>query len=150
MAGIFWVLIGIAAGLATGLVFLRLRTGALLPEGGAETAARAAPAELRPTRTTAPSPARSFSGVTIEAGLHPCEAVRALDGQRFLSDAAPALPLPGCDSKRCGCRYRHHADRRDSENRRAPWGNFGGFGPRGGGRNERKGDRRRSGRGKKA
>jgi hypothetical protein len=38
---------------------------------------------------------------------------------RFLSAKAPKLPLPGCDSPKCECRYAHHSDRRSGVDRRA-------------------------------
>ena len=41
-----------------------------------------------------------------------CNAVRALAGQRFLSNRMPKLPLPECDKPQCECGYRHHKDRR--------------------------------------
>ncbi len=59
--------------------------------------------------------------VSIRAGLLPCDAVRQLGDHRFLSDEAPPLPLSDCDSERCECRYRHHADRRQNEDRRLPF-----------------------------
>ncbi len=42
-----------------------------------------------------------------------CEAAHALRGKRFLSAAAPRLPLPDCTmGHSCTCAYKHHADRR--------------------------------------
>jgi hypothetical protein len=39
-------------------------------------------------------------------------------GMRFLSSAAPRLPLPECDALDCKCRFMHHADRRSGADRR--------------------------------
>jgi V8-like Glu-specific endopeptidase len=41
-----------------------------------------------------------------------CEAVKALNGIRFLSSAAPILPITGCNQNHCECDYIHHDDRR--------------------------------------
>ena len=52
-----------------------------------------------------------------------CEAVKAIGGKRFLDSEKniPKLPLPDCDTARCGCTYAHHDDRRDdTEDRRNP------------------------------
>ena len=54
-----------------------------------------------------------WHAVSIEAGKGACEAVRALQGQRYLSSGSPPLiPLKECDAARCRCRYKHHDDRR--------------------------------------
>ncbi len=50
--------------------------------------------------------------VTVVPGQNACPEARALRGQRFLSREAPALPLTGCGTPKCTCRYEHHADRR--------------------------------------
>jgi hypothetical protein len=36
-----------------------------------------------------------------------------MSGKRFLSGAAPKIPLPGCDVLDCKCRFIHHKDRRE-------------------------------------
>jgi hypothetical protein len=43
-----------------------------------------------------------------------CKAVRQSNRMRFLSNEAPTLPLAGCTSHACRCRYQHHNDRRAS------------------------------------
>ena len=53
-----------------------------------------------------------FHAVTIEPGARACGEARALAGKRFLSREAPPLPLKGCGSSRCECRYGHYDDRR--------------------------------------
>ncbi len=57
-----------------------------------------------------------------------CEAAREMTGRRFLSAAAPKLPLPDCDVLDCNCRFVHHKDRRSGKDRRSPFSpaGFGG------------------------
>lgn len=65
--------------------------------------------------------ANPFHAVTIEPAQDCCGEVRLLDSQSFLSDEAPALPLPGCRAQACACRYVHSSDRRGgSRDRRQP------------------------------
>jgi hypothetical protein len=68
-----------------------------------------------------------------------------MQGRRFLSSAAPRIPLPDCDVMECKCRFAHHEDRRKGDDRRNPWGQGFGSGSTGTYKNEqRKGrDRRR-------
>jgi hypothetical protein len=63
-----------------------------------------------------------YHGVSVHAGSPACEAIRRLEGTRFLKEATPLLPLAECDQQRCRCTYSHHEDRRDAENRRADHG----------------------------
>lgn len=59
-----------------------------------------------------------FHGIAVNPGPCACEAVAALGGQRFLSDEAPRLPLPGCSRPEdCRCVYRHFTDRRTDARR---------------------------------
>lgn len=62
-----------------------------------------------------------FHAVSIRPGLDACRAARGIEGQRFLSDAAPSVPLPGCDSQHCRCRFVHFSDRRSGDDRRSPF-----------------------------
>ena len=50
-----------------------------------------------------------------------CTAAREMEGRRFLSSAAPRLPLPDCDVLDCGCKFAHHPDRRAKQDRRSPF-----------------------------
>jgi len=61
--------------------------------------------------------------VTITCRDNPCEAVKRLEGKRFLSVEAPALPLHGCAEDVCRCHYVHYYDRRDDD-RRHPYGRY--------------------------
>ena len=90
-------------------------------------------------------PANPFAAVTIRPSLEsPCEAVLKLQEQRFLALRAPALPVPGCDRKRCECRYVRHADRRAATDRRDAFARFGGLLPNARGERRSPRDRRKS------
>lgn len=68
-----------------------------------------------PKQTSAkpmPKPVQKFHAVSIEPGRNCCHAARQLQGKRFLSQEAPALPLKMCSNDECTCHYAHHADRR--------------------------------------
>ena len=69
-----------------------------------------------------------YHAVSIKFDSNACEAARAMSGRRFLSAAAPRLPLPGCDAAECNCRFAHHKDRRTGSDRRSPFAaaGFGG------------------------
>lgn len=58
--------------------------------------------------------------VAIKPRSDACEAVRRLEGKRFLADEAPHIPLVGCTVAACRCMYMHYEDRRDEE-RRSPY-----------------------------
>jgi hypothetical protein len=62
-------------------------------------------------------PVNPFHAVTIAPGLRACAAALDLQGQRFLSRDAPALPLKKCASGSCTCRYEHYDDRRHGPRR---------------------------------
>jgi len=47
-----------------------------------------------------------------------CEAARAIEGRRFLTDELPMLPLRDCDVAECKCTYKRFEDRR-TDSRRA-------------------------------
>ena len=85
-----------------------------------------APAEKPDRRMSQKSTA--FHAVSIKFGSTACKPARDLEGRRFLSSAAPKLPLPECDVLDCSCRFAHHKDRRTGKDRRSPFGpsGFGG------------------------
>jgi hypothetical protein len=64
----------------------------------------------------------AFHAVSIKLGPNACEAAQSMAGKRFLSSAAPRLPLPNCKNLECKCRFVHHKDRREAEDRRSPFG----------------------------
>jgi hypothetical protein len=66
-----------------------------------------------------------FHGVAIETprGAKACPAVARIAGERYLSEDAPALPLPDCETPHeCRCVYQHFIDRRTDRRREADEG----------------------------
>jgi hypothetical protein len=63
----------------------------------------------------------AYHAVSISIEKKACEAAKAMTGRRFLSDAAPLLPLRDCDVADCRCKFTHHADRREKKDRRSPF-----------------------------
>lgn len=61
--------------------------------------------------------ATSHHAVSVAPGPRCCTAAREIKGKRFLSREAPPLPLKGCDSSNCACRYVHYGDRRSGPRR---------------------------------
>ena len=60
-----------------------------------------------------------FRAAEIEFDDCGCDAVKAMQGQRFLVRDAPRLPVPDCDKPNCQCSYVRYNDRRLwSEDRR--------------------------------
>lgn len=59
---------------------------------------------------TISNPYHAVSVVMPLAGA--CQAAAQCAGKRFLSAEAPKIPMKGCDSPVCRCRYQHHDDRR--------------------------------------
>ena len=70
-------------------------------------------------RTTTSSDDTAFHAVSIKFVPKACDAAKELDGTRFLSSAAPQIPLPGCDVVDCQCRFVHYKDRRARVDRRS-------------------------------
>ena len=71
-----------------------------------------------------------FHAVSLKYANNACQAAKDIQGRRYLSSAAPRVPLAECDASACRCRFTHHEDRRNRENRRSPIGQ--GFGSTGG------------------
>ncbi len=67
----------------------------------------------------------AYHAVSISLEQSACDAAKAMTGRRFLSDAAPLLPLPDCDVLECRCIFTHHKDRRTNGDRRSPFGAAG-------------------------
>jgi len=107
----------------TGAVLLVLYRN-LQATGPAAPVTRIPPKSKRNSKTSpaksATSPGSPFRAVSIAPGKSPCAAVKALEGKFYLVELgdAPDLPLAGCNAGKCGCRYNHHADRRQSEDGR--------------------------------
>jgi hypothetical protein len=70
----------------------------------------------------------AYHSVSIKYSSNACGAAKEMEGRRFLSSAAPKLPLAGCQVLDCSCRFVHHKDRRVGKDRRSPFGpsGFGG------------------------
>ncbi len=64
-----------------------------------------------------------YHAVSIEPGPKACAESRKLEGRRFLASSAPQLPIRGCTSSTCQCRYVHHNDRRSPRDRRVNFAN---------------------------
>ena len=62
-----------------------------------------------------------YHAVSLRYSSSACDAAKAMTGRRFLSGAAPRLPLPECDALECRCGFSHHSDRRSGEERRSPF-----------------------------
>jgi len=73
-----------------------------------------------PQRT--PAPTNPYHAVSVLPGNCACAAAYRFSGQRFLSRQAPRLPLPSCDASTCGCRFKHHKDRRSGPRRNSDVG----------------------------
>lgn len=59
-----------------------------------------------------------FRGVQVNPGDDRCcRAVSDIQGQRFLSNEIPSLPLEGCDAGACNCTYELFDDRRTDARR---------------------------------
>lgn len=68
-----------------------------------------------------PDQTSAFHAVSLRYSVSACDAAKAMTGRRFLSSAAPQLPLPECDALECRCGFKHHADRRSGIERRSPY-----------------------------
>ena len=67
----------------------------------------------------------TYHAASLKISGKGCDAAMAMTGRRFLSTAAPKLPLPDCDVLDCNCRFVHHKDRRSGKDRRSPFGPSG-------------------------
>lgn len=101
----------------------------------------AAVAESRPSTKDS----GTFHAVAIKYSENVCDAAKAMTGRRFLSTAAPRLPLPECDLLECHCKFAHYDDRRKGRDRRSPFAPGGPTGVTGSFQQERreKTDRRK-------
>ncbi len=141
MGTVGWLILGVALGMATPFVVLRLQHWRDMARagGGSGPVSRARQAEVA-------RPGNPFAAVSIRpCAESPCTAVLQMHHIRFLAVRAPPLPVPGCDRQQCGCRYVRHADRRTPGDRRNVFARFGGLIPNVG-RNRRSSgeDRRQS------
>lgn len=65
-------------------------------------------------------PINQYRATSIISGQNCCAAVEAIGKKRFLVEDRdiPQLPLAECDADKCACKYRHHDDRRDTNEER--------------------------------
>ncbi len=63
-----------------------------------------------------------WKAVEIVSDARSCTASKVIKGKRFLCDEAPTLPLAGCTTVNCNCRYKHFSDRRIGPRRAADLG----------------------------
>jgi hypothetical protein len=128
------LLLALALLLSIGWLVLRLRRNRI--EDLAE----------KTSTTTKIKSTSAFHAVSLKYSSHACDAAKAMTGRRFLSGAAPKLPLPGCDANACNCGFAHHEDRRSGKDRRNPFNPATFGGGTGTFKTERRqrGDRRRS------
>ncbi len=84
---------------------------------------KGAPHDQRPVaaRPAKASASTAFHAVSIKFASSACSAAKSLEGKRFLSDAAPRIPLSECDVLECKCRFVHYSDRREHDDRRNPY-----------------------------
>ncbi len=79
-------------------------------------------AEVREAaKAKTPNKTTAFHAVSVKYPISACNAAKVITGRRFLSSAAPQLPLPECDALECQCGFKHHADRRSGRERRSPY-----------------------------
>lgn len=137
MGMLTWVLLGVVLGLASPFMVVHLQRRREAARAGVPGKVAPGPSVVRPRNP--------FAGVSVRpCAESPCAAVVALAHERFLAVRAPALPLPGCDRKQCGCRYIRHTDRRAKGDRRDEFAHFGGFQPKAGSDRRRRRDDRRN------
>jgi hypothetical protein len=76
------------------------------------------PVTRKTARRATSSTKKNYHAVSIKFEAYACAAAKELEGQRFLSNAAPRLPLPECNATDCKCHFAHHKDRRAGKDRR--------------------------------
>ena len=99
------------------IVALLLLIWLLVRRRNASSKSKAEPAAPRVSQESS-----EYHAVSIRFQSNACKAAREMEGRRFLSSAAPRLPLAECDVLECSCRFLHHKDRRTGRDRRSPFG----------------------------
>jgi hypothetical protein len=122
MGTLAWSIVGITLGLATPFMVMQLHRWRDEARAGASGLVN---------RAEAVRPGNPFAAVSIRpCAESPCAAVMQMHHQRYVAVRAPALPVAGCDRKKCGCRYIRHSDRRSLGDRRDSLARFGGLTPK--------------------
>ncbi len=84
---------------------------------------RPSPVKAGSSRTAGTArPTERFAAVEIRPRSGACRAAHALEGQRYLANKPPALPLAGCTQTRCDCTFVKLSDRRADDRRFAAGG----------------------------
>ncbi len=112
------VVIGVVVAIAM-VLFLVLRPSSK-PAARSTAAAKRVRAE-RAAGNGQPGNDSPYRSVSVKCGPGACDEALALGKRRFLPGQLGKLPLAGCTSPNCQCKFEHHPDRRDSEgDKRAP------------------------------
>jgi hypothetical protein len=71
-------------------------------------------ARILTKRSKSATPERSYThrAAEIASGECACDAVRKVEGRRFLVNDVPPIPVPDCTSLNCKCSYIRYNDRR--------------------------------------
>jgi hypothetical protein len=139
MTTIIWIVIGTMIGIGSPwLIRHRHRLIAEFSRGSMLSGRR---------RSAVISSKSDYECVMIRPCLEGCAAVTEQKKCLYSADQVPELPLPGCDTRKCSCRYQYRKDRRDNEDRRFELTQFNAMEARVGlheKRSSAKGDRRKS------
>jgi hypothetical protein len=84
------------------------------PQKSASSIKKASPPNKAPK---AKSATQNYKCVEIKAGLMQCKAVDKYKTKRLLTSEAPVLPVLGCDSTECECKFVRYEDRRRDDRR---------------------------------
>jgi hypothetical protein len=91
------------------VLFLKLRSAAGQP--GSADKKNKLTTKKKPKDATRPKN-NPYSAVSIEFDLGACPTVQSISDKFFLAHQAPSIPLSGCTSTACHCKYIHHKGRR--------------------------------------
>lgn len=97
-------------------VLVRQMSGDAKPPAKAKAKAKV---NVKPQRAVTASTDTQFHAVSLKFDSKACEAAKAMGGKRFLSSAAPRIPLLECDTLGCQCHFIHYKDRRSKSDRRS-------------------------------
>jgi hypothetical protein len=84
------------------------------PQKPVPTIKRAGTSKSVPKKKQAP---HAYKCIEIKTCLMACKAVGKYKSKRLLISESPMLPVPGCDSKECECKFLRYDDRRKGDRR---------------------------------
>ncbi len=120
-----WIALGLTAGIAA-VWFVLQRKSFGTPGAMVRTGHKSGPVQV--TRNRPRQHPQHYYGVSVQLGNNPCDAIRVIADERYLSEDAPQLPLPDCDRDECRCTMPPEDDRRAGYDRRgdsfSAYGNF--------------------------